>query len=177
MSDERLRLFIALNLERSARREIVRLQEKMWGVESKGLTRQENLHLTLAFLGEIGPERLDDICWAMDKVRAEPPELIFDRIGVFKQNGGDIWWLGTRENHALKELQLRLADNLRYKEFRLEDRKFVPHLTLARRCRPNYVPKDERLERPIRSHARAISLMRSEQINGKRVYTELYHSP
>lgn len=174
MSDERLRLFVALTLERPARREIVRLQEKMWGENGKGLTRPENLHLTLAFLGETAPERVDDICWAMDKVRLQPPELIFDRIGVFKQNAGDIWWLGMKENKPLEELQFRLADNLTYKGFKLEERKFIPHLTLARKSRPSYVPKNERLEKVIRSQIPFISLMRSDQIDGKRVYTQLY---
>lgn len=174
MSDERLRLFVALTLERPARREIVNVQKKMWGENGKGLTSPENLHLTLVFLGETDSERMDDIRWAMDKVRMQPPELIFDRIGVFKQSGGDIWWLGIKENKLLAELQFRLADNLNYKGFKLEGRKFIPHLTLARRSRPNYLPKNDRLERTIRSHVSFISLMSSEQIDGKRIYTQLY---
>ena len=174
MSEGRLRLFVALTLERSARREIMRLQENMWGKDGKGLTRPENLHLTLAFLGETDPERVEDICWAMEKVRMQPPKLVFDRIGVFKQSAGDIWWLGIKENKPLEELQFRLADNLAYKGFKLEERKFVPHLTLARKSRPNYVPKNERLDRPICSQVSFVSLMRSDQIDGKRVYTPLY---
>lgn len=177
MSDERLRLFVALGVERSARREIVRLQEKMWGTKSRGLTRQENLHLTLVFLGETDPRQLDDIYWAMDKVRAEPPELFFDRIGVFRQNSGDIWWLGMKENRTLADIQFHLADNLIYKGFALETRKFIPHLTLARRTSPKYLPKQGYLESPIRSHVSAVSLMQSQQIDGNRVYTELYRSP
>lgn len=176
MSNEFLRLFVALTLESPARREIVRLQKKMWGEGAKGLTRPENLHLTLAFLGETEPKRIDDICWAMDKVHMPPPELIFDRIGMFKQSGGDVWWLGMGENKALDQFQDCLADNLIYKGFKLEERKFVPHLTLARRSEPNYMPKNARLERPIRSHVLYVSLMCSEQIDGRRVYSELYRT-
>ncbi len=174
MSEKPLRLFIALGLERTARREVVRLQERMWGEEGKGLTRPENLHLTLAFLGETAPDRLEDVCWAMEKIRTEPPELVFDRVGVFS---GEIWWLGMKENRGLKEIQYRLTDNLIYKGFKLEDRDFVPHLTLARRSKPKKMPKGGYLERPIRSHVRSISLMKSEQIEGKRVYTQLYSVP
>lgn len=174
MSHEHLRLFVALTLERSARCEIIRLQEKMWAENKKGLTRPENLHLTLAFLGETDPERVEDICWAMDKVRMQAPKLIFDRIGSFKQDGGDIWWLGMKENKLLKELQFRLVDNLAYKGFKLEERKFIPHLTLARKNRPGYMPKNERLEKSIQSRVSFISLMRSDQIDGKRVYTQMY---
>lgn len=174
MSHEYLRLFVALTLERSAQCEIIRLQEKMWGENKKGLTRPENLHLTLAFLGETDPECVDDICWAMDKVRMQAPELIFDRIGSFKQDVGDIWWLGMKENKLLKEIQFRLVDNLVYKGFELENRKFVPHLTLARKSRPSYMPKNERLQKSIRSKVSYISLMRSDQLDGKRVYTQMY---
>lgn len=174
MSDERLRLFIALTLESPARREIVVLQKKMWGETRKGLTSPENLHLTLVFLGETDSERVEDICWSMEKVRMQPPELLFDRIGVFKQSSGDIWWLGMRENKQLEKLQFCLSDNLTYKGFKLEERKFVPHLTLARKSKPSYIPKNERLEKVIHSQVPFISLMRSDQINGKRVYTQLY---
>lgn len=176
MSGERLRLFVALTLDPSARREIIRLQNNMWGNHTKGLTAPENLHLTLAFLGETESGRLDDIVWAMDKVRMQPPELRFDRIGVFRNVAGDIWWLGVKENKTLEELQYRLADNLKNKGFRLEDRTFIPHLTLSRRVRPSCVPKHGRLERPICSRASHVSLMRSDHINGKRVYSELYRS-
>lgn len=176
MSAERLRLFVALTLEDTARREIIRLQKKMWGENGKGLTRPENLHLTLAFLGETDSECVDDICWAMDKVRMSPPELIFDRIGMFKQDNGDIWWLGMKENKPLDELQFRLADNLTYKGFKLEERKFIPHLTLARKSRPSYIPKNLRVEKAIRSQIPYVSLMRSDQIDGKRVYTQLYNT-
>lgn len=176
MSDERLRLFVALTLERSARREIVNLQKKMWGENRKGLTSSENLHLTLAFLGETDSKRVEDICWAMEKVRMQPPELVFDRIGVFKQSGGDIWWLGIKENKLLEKLQFCLSDNLMYKGFQLEERKFLPHLTLARKSKPRYIPKNERLEKVIHSQVPFISLMRSDQINGKRVYTQLYNT-
>ena len=177
MSDERLRLFVALGVDRSARREIVRLQGTLWEEGSKGLTRPENLHLTLAFLGEMSSGRLDDIRWAMDKVRMEPPELIFDRLGVFRQSGGEIWWLGIKRNQTLEELQYRLTDNLAYKGFRLEERTFIPHLTLSRRSQPKHYPKKEHLDKPIRSHVPSICLMQSHQVDGKRVYTELYRTP
>lgn len=176
MSDERLRLFIALTLEHSSRREINNLQGKMWGENKRGLTDSENFHLTLAFLGETDSKRVEEICWAMEKTRMQPPELVFDRIGVFKQNNGEIWWLGIKENKLLEKLQSSLVDNLMYKGFRLEERKFVPHLTLARKNRPNFIPKNGRLEKVIHSYVPFVSLMRSDQINGKRVYTQIFNT-
>lgn len=175
MKEDGLRLFVALNVDRTARRAIVRLQENLWGVGCGGLTRPENLHLTLAFLGQTNPDRLEDLRKAMDQTGAEPLELIFDRLGVFRRESGDIWWLGMEENRALQAVQSRLAHALRQARFPVEDRKFIAHLTLARRVRPRHDPG--RLEKPIRTRAAAISLMRSQRLDGKLVYTELYRVP
>ena len=175
MKEEGLRLFIALNVDRTARREIVRLQEDLWGAGRGGLTRPENLHLTLAFLGQTDPSRLHDLHEAMERTGAEPLELTFDRVGVFRREGGDTWWLGMEENQALLALQSRLKRELRQAGFPVEERKFVAHLTLARRAKPRYVPG--RLEMPIRSRAAAVCLMRSQRLDGKLVYTELDRTP
>lgn len=175
MKEEGLRLFIALPVDRTARREIVRLQENLWGSTRGGLTRPENLHLTLAFLGQTAPSRLGDLHGVMERVGAEPLELLFDRVGVFRREGGDIWWLGMEENRALLALQSRLTHELRQAGFPVEERKFVAHLTLARRARPRYAPG--RLEKPIRSRAAAVCLMRSQRLDGKLIYTELDRMP
>lgn len=174
MKEEGLRLFIALCVDRTARRAIVRLQENLWGAGKSGLTRPENLHLTLAFLGQTDPSRLDDLRKVMDRTGAEPLELRFDRMGVFRREGGDIWWLGMEENRVLLALQSRLKGELRQAGFPVEDRKFVAHLTLARRIRPRHDPG--RLEIPIRTRTAAISLMRSQRLDGKLVYTEIYRT-
>ncbi len=174
MKDEGLRLFLALNMDRAARREIVCLQERLWGAGRGGLTRPENLHLTLAFLGRTNPDRLDALRRAMDQTGMEPLELVFDRVGVFRREGGDIWWLGMEENRALQALQSRLTRALRQAGFPVEERRFVAHLTLARRSGPRCAPG--RLEKPIRTRAEAMSLMRSQRLDGKLVYTELYRA-
>lgn len=173
MSGETLRLFFALNMDRSARREIMRLQTKMWGKESRGLTRAENLHLTLAFLGNTNSVRLEELRQILDRLDAPPLSLRFDRIDVFHQAGGDIWWLGMGENRELQRLQVQLTKELDKAVFPVEERKFVPHLTLARKARPKVMLKDGKLLRPILAKVGRVSLMRSQQIDGKTVYTEL----
>lgn len=173
MSGESLRLFFALNMDRSARREILRLQTRMWGEEARGLTRPENLHLTLAFLGNTGSARLEELRQILDRLDVPSLTLRFDRIGVFRREGGDIWWLGMGENRELQSLQARLTKELGKAAFPVEERKFVPHLTLARRTRPQTVPKDGKLQRPVLAKISRVSLMRSRQIDGTRVYTEL----
>lgn len=176
MSGRSLRLFFALNVDRSARREIVRLQSHMWGDEARGLTRPENLHLTLAFLGDTAPARLEKLRQIMDRLEVPPLNLCFDRIGVFRRESGDIWWLGMGKNYDLQILQAHLVKELRKTSFPVEERKFVPHLTLARRARPKAVLKDGKLQHPISAKISAVSLMQSQQMDGKLIYTELMNT-
>lgn len=174
MKEEGLRLFIAFRVDPAARREIVRLQEQLWGAGCRGLTRPENLHLTLAFLGQTAPGRLDQVYGAMDRSGVRPMKLYFDRVGMFHRAEGDIWWLGMKEDRVLLDLQSRLVQALRQADFPVEDRSFKPHLTLARRARPRSVP--DRLEKSICVHVQGASLMRSQRLDGKLIYTQLYHT-
>ena len=173
MSGEKLRLFFALNVNRAARKEITHLQSKVWGENARGLTRPENLHLTLAFLGNTDPARLEDLRVILDGLDVVPLSLRFDHIGVFRQAGGEIWWLGMEENRELQDLQSRLTRELRKGSFPVEERKFVPHLTLARKAAPHNLPKGGRLYRPVQTKVSVVSLMRSQQIDGKTQYVEL----
>lgn len=173
MSGETLRLFFALNMDRSTRREIVRLQTRVWGEDTRGLTRPENLHLTLAFLGNTDSARLEELGQVIDRLDVVALSLRFDRIGVFHQPGGDIWWLGMGENHELQRLQAQLTKELGKAAFPVEERKFIPHLTLARKVRPKVVPKGGKLLHPISAKIGRVSLMRSQQVDGKTAYTEL----
>lgn len=176
MSSESLRLFFALNMDRSARREIIRLQSHVWGEDMRGLTQPENLHLTLAFLGNTDPARLEELRQIMHRLEVPPLTLRFDRIGVFRRENGDIWWLGMGENRELQRLQMQLIKELGKAAFPVENRKFVPHLTLARRANPRKQPKDGKLERPIFAKVNTVSLMRSHHLDGKLVYTELMNT-
>lgn len=176
MSGGSLRLFFALNMDRSARREIVRLQTLMWGEDARGMTRPENLHLTLAFLGNTDPARLEELRQILEQLDVPLLSLRFDRIGVFRREGGDIWWLGMGENRELQMLQAQLTKALGGAGFPVEERKFVPHLTLARRTRPKVMPKDGKPHHPIYAKISTVSLMRSQQLDGKLVYTEMMNA-
>ena len=61
-----MRLFIACQFSREAQQEIERVRDELRRHAEKGnFTRSENFHLTLAFLGEIGEEKIDSIKWCM----------------------------------------------------------------------------------------------------------------
>ena len=68
-----MRLFIALLLDGAARDQL-RAMQRALGQRDPGarLTRPENLHLTLAFLGEVPPGREAAVRRAMDQTPLRP---------------------------------------------------------------------------------------------------------
>lgn len=170
-----MRLFIAINFEQATKESMLAVQRRLreWGAGN--FSRPENLHLTLAFLGEIATDRIAAVRRAMDGVSVSPMELTFDHMGRFKRDGGDLWWIGLHENKALAALQSDLARRLTGEGFRLESLRFSPHITLAREVRLQAQPdRAALLGMPFTASADRISLMRSERIQGKLTYTEQY---
>ena len=175
-----MRLFIAINFNDKIKR---KLQEVIEGLrkESKrgSFSRIENLHLTLAFLGEIEVERVNKLKKIMDGIEAEPFQLQLSHLGAFNRKGSSesIYWCGVKHNKTLYKVQEKLEAMLKENNFILDYKTFKPHITLARRC---ILPRDFSLENFNRlivddsMVVNEISLMKSERINEVLTYTEIY---
>jgi 2'-5' RNA ligase len=95
-------------------------------------TAPENIHLTLAFLGEQPVSRMAPLCALAARVGGQHFALTLDEIGCFRKAG--IAWLGASAPQLqLIALQERLAGELRARGFPIDERPYAPHLTLARR--------------------------------------------
>jgi RNA 2',3'-cyclic 3'-phosphodiesterase len=98
--------------------------------------KAENLHVTLAFLGQTPDERLEDVAAAAADAAAlvSPFALSFDRLGRFPERGRPrVVWLGIAEGEAsVIELGAAVYAGLRSRGLRFDDRPLAPHLTLAR---------------------------------------------
>lgn len=171
-----MRLFIAIQLETRIKDEICGVMEQMRPhMRRANFTRRENLHLTLVFLGETG--RVDAVKRAMDKTEGEAFQLTLGRLGKFSRNGGDIYWMGIGENRALSSLHSGLSAALTEAGFTLEQRRFRPHLTLAREAVPAEDFDEKALSRKLPEVFMPVSnfsLMKSERLEGRLVYTQIY---
>lgn len=97
-------------------------------------TRQETIHLTLAFLGDIAVERLPDLQRVAGEVRASAFDLVLDRLGVWRHNR--LFWTGcTTTPPALADLSSSLVYALQAAGFAVASAKrhFTPHITLVRK--------------------------------------------
>jgi 2'-5' RNA ligase len=103
---------------------------------------RENLHLTLAFIGPVAPERVDDLLAAAAKVKAPPFEMTLDRLGCWQHNR--ILWAGCSDVPPLElRLYSALALELAAAGFMLDARTHVPHFTLVRDAHCDCLRKHE----------------------------------
>ena len=139
-------------------------------------SRRENYHLTLAFLGETAPGRIKDVTAAMDRCGFSPFSLTIGGAGRFRRDGGDTLWRRVDAPEALFDIQARLSKELISRGFRLEERDFKPHVTVAREAvmKDGVRFSDIDFGRPLTFKTDGITLMRSDRINGKLVYTSIY---
>ena len=179
-----LRLFIAILPNETVRRALAGCEESLKGAALRGsFTRPENLHLTLAFIGE--SDRAADVRRAMEKAVQTADSgrftLSVGGPGRFRREGGDIFWVGVRENPALFRLQRSLSLVLGEAGFHLEGAQFTPHLTIARRVvMPSGFVPDQTVfyaDHPLLLQVDSISLMRSERVDGRLTYTPVASLP
>lgn len=162
-----MRLFIAVHFSDEIRQNLLDAISSLRAqAVSANFTRPENLHLTLAFIGETGNTAA--VRRVIDAVTAEPFPLTVGGSGRF----GDLWWAGVDKNPSLQKLADGLRDGLSEAGFDIDRRAFKPHITLARQLVSDS-PVQLTVPRATMTVSR-VSLMKSERVNGKLVYTELY---
>jgi 2'-5' RNA ligase len=173
-----MRLFIAICLTEDVKDSLCETISELRDAARRGrYTLRENLHLTLVFIGET--DRVDDILDVMDAaagdVFPEPIPLTLSDVGVFRGRGGDLHWVGVEGTPELKRLAKALADGLRDEGFDIEKRRFTPHITIGREVVIGPGAEANAVVRvhPATMHADCISLMRSERIVGRMVYSEI----
>lgn len=152
-----LRLFFALWPDGATRAALERWAAAIHRVAGGRATRGESIHMTLAFLGAAGADRLGALKVAASSVRVQPFELVLDEAGSWKHNR--IGWAGaTRVPATLETLVRDLRAALAAAQFAFDPKPFTPHVTLVRKARPGFVmPALD----PIRWQVTGFALVRS----------------
>jgi 2'-5' RNA ligase len=174
-----VRLFIAVNCDEETKTQLLSIRELIKAQSVKGnFSRPENLHLTLAFLGETPEEQIPSIGRVITKAAAPVASfaLNFTHTGCFKHSNKELWWIGTDRNDSsfsmLIDLRKRLAGGLAEAGVKFDDRYFNPHITLGREIKhsePINLPQ-VKIVMPVNR----ISLMKSEHVERRLVYTEVF---
>ncbi len=144
-SDVTMRLFVAIDLPAAWKDALAEQQERMRrtivtemsaGSLKIRWVRPEGIHLTLKFLGEVEPERVEGIREALAAAVPEAPalRLSLGGAGAFRDRKAPRVILATvtGETARLEELARRVDLEMNSAGFERERRGFQPHLTLAR---------------------------------------------
>ncbi|MFG1713451.1 RNA 2',3'-cyclic phosphodiesterase [Micromonospora sp. NPDC049203] len=105
------------------------------GARHARLADPANLHLTLAFLGEVPDDRLTDVEHALAPAArtVRTPRLRLAGGGSFGQCRSTVLWVGVRGDiDALGALAGTIRGGLREAGLPCDDKPFRPHLTIAR---------------------------------------------
>ncbi|MBI1891592.1 MAG: RNA 2',3'-cyclic phosphodiesterase [Burkholderiales bacterium] len=170
MSEKSLRLFYALWPNKDVRVKLQQLQQHTRG----RYTRPENLHITLAFLGQQAAETLPQLQNILAGLPYCDFSLSIDRLGYFKKNR--IAWAGMKDiPEPLFTFQKNLVQSLDAAGIAFDSgNRFKPHVTLAREADP---PLDTSFD-PIVWQAAQTTLVQSTQMDGILTYRVLAsHSP
>jgi len=134
-----MKLFFALWPDDAPRREMGRWAAALHRLCTGRRTPTDNLHITLAFLGQVEPARLETIVAAARSVQPRQFTLRMDQPGYWKHN--NIAWLGASE--APQELNAMVGDlraALAQAGLVFDPKPFVPHVTMVRNARE---PREE----------------------------------
>ena len=124
------RLFVALRPPEPVRDALI---DTMEGVEAARWQGDEQLHLTLRWVGEVDSDVANDLADALSNVRAPAFDLTVRGVGTFAKKGrAKAIWADIAPCEELAILQRRVERACRAAGLAPETRKFVPHVTLAR---------------------------------------------
>ncbi|WP_020680404.1 RNA 2',3'-cyclic phosphodiesterase [Marinobacterium rhizophilum] len=121
-----MRLFVAIDLPDRLQDVIGRLQQP---VRHLHWTAPERMHITLHFLGEQPAHRLEAIYSALEQIEFSPMNLRCEGVGQFASG---VIWLGVDPQPSLERLQHQIGGALRAAGIPLQQRRFIPHITLGR---------------------------------------------
>ena len=102
------------------------------------------LHLTLRFLGEISREVFSDIESKLEGLRTAPFKISLDQSGAFPHfsRARVLWISGKTGSEELKQLAEKTEQIAVSAGLTPENKKFSPHLTIARIRIESNIPED-----------------------------------
>jgi 2'-5' RNA ligase len=124
------RLFFGLEIPEAIKTSLLQVKTQVAGArwQSRG-----QLHLTLAFIGQVEEQQVALACDLARGVTQSPFEFNVQGLGCFgSPEKPKILWAGVSPEYELRELQINLANKLTANGFTLENPNFKPHITLSR---------------------------------------------
>lgn len=164
-----MRLFLAILPDEEFRNSLLEMQRDMKRHGIRGsYTPPENLHLTLAFLGEY--QDPDGVMDALNTVPLSPFSIRLEGAGAFDR----VFWAGVADSPELDACAARVRRALSVNRIPYDKTRFRAHITLVRQAREEKPGALSQVHVPRRSmYVQRISLMRSDRGKHGMIYTEI----
>jgi 2'-5' RNA ligase len=122
-------LFVAIRPPEAIRDLLIDAMDEGPGLSWVG---EDNLHLTLRFIGEVDRRQAEEVATALELIRGERFELEIAGVGRFDRRSGGALWAGVRPRKPIAELAAKVDRACVIAGLEPEHRAFHPHITLAR---------------------------------------------
>lgn len=137
-----------------------------------------NYHLTLKYIGRVGKQQIDELYRLLDQAvgRFRSFTLTTDSIGSFgklRDGRARVLWLGTKGDGAVLQNLREYIENKTVELGFKTDKRFSPHITIARDVRLTRQLDGIKAMRPTSFAVNSVSLVESRLERGKRVYIPL----
>ena len=192
-----MRMFYAIKFADYVKESLfVNLTEIKKHIMRGSFTEKNNFHITLVFVGECEPDKIESLKKAADNAvnklnpNLSPVNAVIDGLGTFARPGDELLWAGVKtepENkiNILREINNAVIGELADSEIKINDgnKKFTPHVTIARRVQFREISgKDVRqiTFTPIDFTIDSLTLMESVQeitAYGEKKYTKIIYKP
>ena len=123
------RLFVAIRPPELIREQLLDLME---GVPDLRWQQDDQLHLTLRFIGEVERPVAEDVAAALQGIRYERFSLALDGVGKFEKHRHGALWAGVQPKDLLRALNAKVDRACQSAGLQPERRAYHPHITLAR---------------------------------------------
>ncbi|MDD2273011.1 MAG: RNA 2',3'-cyclic phosphodiesterase [Desulfuromonadaceae bacterium] len=141
-----MRLFIAIEIPDDLKKMIGRLRVEIPGTR---WVQAEQIHLTLAFLGEVDEPTFELLNEELGRVKVPEFRLCFSGVGGFPdRHRPRVLWVGLEPQPRLQALAAMVRETVRACGIQQEERPFSPHVTLARLKLPHSRQADAFLDQP-----------------------------
>ena len=167
-----MKLFVSVNFDHASKDIIYEHMKLLFDkCESGVFTKKENIHLTLACIGET--TQIGDVVNTLDAIDVPCFDITLSDGGAFNRSGGDIYWLGIDKSAELVKLQKSIYRNLFRSGVIRDKNDFRPHLTVSR---DTVISKELVPEGKLsyKIPVKRISLMKCTADRDGCVFTEIY---
>lgn len=124
------RLFVAIRPPGPIRR---RLVDTMGGIAGARWQAEDQIHLTLRFIGEVDRHQAHDVDAALGAIHHPRFSIALGGLGTFDRRGqAETVWAGVTPHDTLKTLHKKVDQALARIGIAPDRRAYLPHITLAR---------------------------------------------